>query len=264
MPPEFCDIIPKFKMIIKMMVKKSNCLKSKFGARGMRYSSEFLLECALLLIKFPKGYKHCLNHKLLPLPTTRTLHRLLRGLKCGFGINKNAILAIKQHFAAKLMNEQFGVLIFDEVKLRETVNYEKSSQSFSGFVDFGDFTPEESKTQLANHALVFLFVPLLEKWVQPVACFAARGATSGKILAKLIISLIIELESANAKVVGIVNDGSTSNKLAWKELGISGKVNSIKNKFPNPYDKKRSVFALGDYVHEWKCIRNHIEKTKNV
>lgn len=52
-------------MIVDGMVKKYNLSNSK----GMRYCNELILESLLLKIKSPKGYRHCLQHDLLPLPS---------------------------------------------------------------------------------------------------------------------------------------------------------------------------------------------------
>ncbi|CAA3004613.1 THAP domain-containing 9 [Olea europaea subsp. europaea] len=52
----------------------------KTSVRGMRYPDNFLLECILFRIKSPKGYRHCKEHNLLPLPTPRSLSRLTSGV----------------------------------------------------------------------------------------------------------------------------------------------------------------------------------------
>ncbi|KAH9367171.1 hypothetical protein HPB48_014753 [Haemaphysalis longicornis] len=58
-----------------------------------------------------------------------------------------------------------------------------------GFVDYGGVT-NEGTNQLADHALVLMFVPLFESWVQPIAAFATQGAAPGKILAELALEAV--------------------------------------------------------------------------
>uniref|UniRef100_T1ITN3 Transposable element P transposase n=1 Tax=Strigamia maritima TaxID=126957 RepID=T1ITN3_STRMM len=195
----------------------------------------------LLKIKSPKGYRHCAKHNLLPLPSVRSLQRLLRGVKCTYGLNMRALDAIKTAFAEISENNRIGVIIFDEIKLRETIDFNQTTYKFDGFVDLGEFTPTSQKQQLADHALVFMFVPFKFNWVQPIAVFASRGCTT-------------------ARVIGFTCDGATSNKKAWQELGISGNLRVFKNSFTHPLDANRKVFAFGDQVHEFKCIRNNLEK----
>jgi len=66
--------------------------------------------------------------------------------------------------------------------------------------------------------------------VQPIASFASRGAASGNILAKLLLSCLIKIEDTGLEVVGVVCDGATTNKAFWKIFDITGKQNCIKNK----------------------------------
>ncbi|KAJ4440564.1 hypothetical protein ANN_08709 [Periplaneta americana] len=111
-------------------------------------------------------------------------------------------------------NNKYGVLIFDEVKLREEIQFNNATLKVDGFVDFGYLTPDTHKHQLANHALVFMFIPFLQSWVQPVAIYASRNAVPGDILAKIFIQVILQLEEAGARVVGFTCDGSQTNKKA--------------------------------------------------
>lgn len=98
---------------------------------------------------------------------------------------------------------------------------------------------------------------------QPFASFATRGAAPGNVLAKMIISAIVNLENVGLEVVGVVSDGATTNKSAWKYLGIGQTQNgTIVNKITNPVDDSRNVFFLCDVPHIFKCIRNNVHKHK--
>ena len=223
----------------------------------MRYTDKFLLDSLLLKIKSPRGYRHCVKHDLLPLPSETHLRKLTKGLKCSYGVNKHALTAISNYFQnEKDDNKRLGIVIFDEVKLREEIRFNSSSLKLDGFVDLGDLTPEDKKNACANHALVFMFIPLLHNWIQPVAIYASRNATPGDILAKILIEVIIQLEQSGARVIGFTSDGSQSNKKAWVNLGICGKKGNINCSFKNPIDQERRVWAFSDFVHILKCIRN--------
>lgn len=251
----------KQKIIVDTMLKKCQLSNTK----GMRYKNEFLLDSLLLKIKSPKGYRHCLNHELLPLPSESHLRKLVKGLKCSYGVNAHAISAIENNFRDETdANKRYGMLIFDEVKLREEVAFNSNSLKVDGFVNFGDLTPEENKNEVANHALVFMFVPLLFNWVQPVGVYASKNATPGDIICKILIQIILQLERAGAKVIGFTADGSQSNKRVWKSLGITGKKESLKCSIPNPYDENRKLWAFCDAVHVIKCIRNNFHQKNEV
>ena len=193
------NLSTKQKKIIDMMRMKA----SRKNAKGMRYNNEFLLDSVLLKIKSPKGFRHCRKHGLLPLPSERHLRRLLQGMTCSYGLNREALAALRQCFQEeKDGNKAVGVLIFDEVKLREEVAFNSNGLKVNGFVDFGDITPEQYKSTLANHALVFMFVPLLHSWIQPVAIYASRNATPGELIVKILLQVIIQLERTGAKIIG--------------------------------------------------------------
>lgn len=242
----------KQKLVVRTMTKKNAT-----NPQGMRYEPEFILESLLFLIKSRKGYEHCSNHQLLPLPSISLLRKLSRGLKCNYGINPHALSAISDDMEGSDDNHCNCVLIFDEVKLREEVRYNSSTCTFDGFVNLDRFTKEEQKNVLGDHALVFFLVPLMKNWVQPIAVYLSKNATDGSTLAKIILQVIIELEKSNVRVVAFTCDGSQPNKKAWKELGISGKMNAINNFISNPCDSSRKIFALGDICHEVKCVRNN-------
>lgn len=125
-------------------------------------------------------------------------------------------------------------------------------------VDFGDddlcSTDNDS---LADHVLVFRFSSLYDNNFQPIGCFAAKVATAGVILAKLIVQAILMLEYACAKVTTLECDGAKPNRRMWQEFGISGELGKMKNSFKIPYDDLREIFVL-DVPHLFKCVRNRL------
>lgn len=102
--------------------------------------------------------------------------------------------------------------------------------------------------------MVFL---LCENYFQPIGCFAAKGATNGVTLAKLIVQAILLLEHVGAKVTGIC-DGAKPNRRMWKEFGITGELGAVKYFFNDPHDENRKIFVLSDTPHIFKCIRNRL------
>lgn len=128
-----------------------------------------------------------------------------------------------------------------------------------GFVDYGDETNATTE-QLADHALVLMFVPLFEGWVQPIASFATRGAAPGRILARLILSAVLQLHKHNASVLAVVSDGAGNNRSMWTTLGISGDMMSPCNSIEHPWEPSQKIFFICDVPHVVKCIRNHLKK----
>lgn len=79
-----------------------------------------------------------------------------------------------------------------------------------------------------------MFVPLTDNYAQPVGVFASKGPTKGVVIAQLVLKAITLLEKAGAFIHGIVCDGAAPNRKFWIEMGISAKLNEVKNWFKHP------------------------------
>lgn len=130
--------------------------------------------------------------------------------------------------------EKLGILVLDKIKLRASVDFNKSTYKFDGFVDFETTSRQDSSAVPADRALVTMFVPPLQKWVQPVASFETRGAAPGLVLAKLVLESVLQLQQPSASVIAVVSDGTGNNQSMWMHAGVSGKVNQPVNKVSCP------------------------------
>ncbi|KAI9565054.1 hypothetical protein GHT06_008801 [Daphnia sinensis] len=218
-------------LVIKTILKKAECKNGK----SMRYDPEFLLECILLRIKSKAAYDHLKQQKLLPLPCADTIRKLLSCMTCTFGLNAYALNAIKNFIGKKPRAMRYGSLVWDEMSLAELVNFDAKKLQFEGFVDYGDggLQLSEHKDELADHALVLIFRPYRYSWIQPIACYATKGACKGELLTKLMARAITVLDQNEAIVKSVVCDGAQSNKTVMKLCGVIGKHDQIVNTFVN-------------------------------
>lgn len=179
-------------------------------------------------------------------------------MPCEYGFNKVALESIQAYFKEKGGTSNYGTILIDEIKLRQAVEFNPSTYSFDGFVNFAGTASDESG-RLADHALVVMLVPLFESWVQPVASFATRGAAPGIVLSKMVLESVLQLEHHGASIIAVVSDGAGSNHSMWTHLGISGKLYHATNKIQHPSLKKgQYLHFLCDVPHVIKCIRNHL------
>lgn len=89
-------------------------------------------------------------------------------------------------------HQKHGLLIFDEILLRESVSVNSKTLSYTGLIDFGE-EDEELKdlpkatniNSKATHGLVFMFQPLADSYTQPIAVFASKGPVNGLTLSKI-------------------------------------------------------------------------------
>ena len=115
-------------------------------------------------------------------------------------------------------------VIFDEVHLNCTTNYNSKTHKWEGSVDLGGDLPQpnqhdESKNnKLAKKALVFMIVSINGNFKVPVAYYLCDSLT-GADKATLITVLLGHLHKHNIPVVSFTCDGDQSNQAAFKVLG---------------------------------------------
>lgn len=136
--------------------------------------------------------------------------------------------------------EKHGVILFDEIFLRESINVDTRNLTYSGLEDYGKDESTLNSGQKADHGLVLMFQSLGSNITQPIGVFASKGCVkgnygkkslyihqnkiiSGVVLTQLVIKAISLLEISGVKVDGIVSDGGSTNRKLWRELGVCGK-----------------------------------------
>ncbi|KAG1674653.1 hypothetical protein GQR58_015022 [Nymphon striatum] len=88
--------------------------------------------------------------------------------------------SVKEHFQAlKLKTQSMKEdkdkavsLVFDEMAIKEHLQYGTLGDTIEGFEDFGQLGKSK---YIANHALVFMIRGLCRKWKQPIAYFLTSG-----------------------------------------------------------------------------------------
>ena len=155
------------------------------------------------------------------------------------------------------------MLLFDEVQLRKHLDFRADLRKTVGMVDFGNYTESHNLSQEGDHALVFMFRPHLNGWLQTVGSFCSAGTTPSAVLSKLILEAIVFLENCGALVDGLVCDGASTNRKALTTLGFCGKMSGLCNKMVNPCDDTRNIYFFSDTPHLLKTIRNNLLKSKH-
>ena len=255
------DLPENQQIAIKQAVKQASIR----SARGMRYDEKWLLSCILLRIKSPKAYSHLRDHQILSLPSRSTLQRYMDIVRAECGVSQECLNLLKEKVSTRA--ERHGILIIDEIKLRVGVKFDVRNLKFSGLIDLGEFTSAKDQKNPADYGLVFMYRPFMGSWTQTVAMFLSKGPTRSAILSKLMVKVIVALESLDLWVDAVVCDGGATNRGMWKEFGISGCVHNAKNSVQHPCPSPststdRRLYLLSDYVHLVKCVRNNLLNRK--
>ncbi len=262
-----------------LIILKRSKVKS---GKGMRYDAAWMLECLLLRIKSFAAYEQLRTNSILPLPHPNTLGKLVGAVSCHFGFNDFALKAIAKILLDKSPEELLGVVSIDEIVI--TADLDFHGHNFHGFchldpepqldgvyaaytTDDGSEENQEERRDitikdLADHALVIMFRPLLASWVQPIATFATRSAAPGDQLLRLLLMAIVKLTESGAHVLGFVCDGAQTNKSLWKLAGVGLYLEKgmevVKNFMPHPTVDGQNIYFFLDPPHAFKCIRNYI------
>nr|CAH0098454.1 unnamed protein product [Daphnia galeata] len=176
-------------VIVREFINKGKAvLKGKSTrAHGMRYDDAFVMQCLLLKMKSNRAYRYILEEGMLALPSVSTIRRVLSSSDCVFGFNSLALESIKKALHGLPVAERWGSLMWDEIKIKKDLTWNSKNLEWHGVVDFGRELKSKIQDGIADHALVFMFRPYKHSWIQPIACFATKGAASGKVLFELIL-----------------------------------------------------------------------------
>ncbi|KAE9522438.1 hypothetical protein AGLY_017163 [Aphis glycines] len=161
------------KIIIQEIINSSKVANSK----NRRYSEDWILLCILLKIRSSSTYGFLKNQDILPLPCQSTIYKYLSLIKTQCGFDEQFFQLLKKKISTLNSNERHGMIIFDEIFLRESLKVNTRELTYSGLEDFGRET--ESSGMKANHGLVFIFQSFTSNFIQPIAVFASKGSVKG-------------------------------------------------------------------------------------
>lgn len=114
------------------------------------------------------------------MPSVRTTRKYLSLVNTQCGFDKQFFQLLKKKFSMLTFNQKHGMLIFDEICVRESISVNSKTLNYSGLEDFGENV--QSSGLKANHCLVFIFQSLAANISQPIAVFASRGPVKGNII----------------------------------------------------------------------------------
>lgn len=240
---------------------------------GVRYSHSWLLTCLILYMRGPAVYRLLRSTKTLPLPCKSTIARYLKSSKASAGFSDTFFTNFQRKLKKVsdiIPGSENGILTCDEMQVKTAIGVSYKTMTFDGLVDYGgsiELENEKEKTladRQADHALVLMFSSLKASFHQPIAFFATKGACPAIILAKLILTAIIQLEKHGARVQAVVADGAQTNRGLWTQFGLKANVDKeVVCSFPNPMETTslRRVNFISDVPHLFKCVRNKLYKS---
>ena len=235
--------------------------------RQIRWHPMMIRWCLSLKLISSASYRALRLLNLLVLPSERTLRDYTHFVKAKPGFQPEIDEQLCRD--AKLDSipdfQKYVCLVFDEIKVKEDLVYDKHSADLLGFVRIGDVNEHLSrfeeiklsatpKPKLATHVLTFMVCGILSDLEFPYASFPCTSL-SGDQLYSLVWGCIRRLEACGFKVLALTCDGASANRNFLK-LHKSSKEDMV-YKTVNPYaDEDRPVFFISDPPHLIKTVRN--------
>ncbi|SMN01866.1 hypothetical protein SPONN_135 [uncultured Candidatus Thioglobus sp.] len=225
----------------------------------------------------PLIIKWCLNLKLISsgayhalrstgfvkLPSERTLRDYTHYFKHHLGFQKEVLVQLTEEVKDLEDPRRYVSVVFDEMKVKQDLVYDKHSGHIVGFISLGSINDELAKLEngcvndveqppIAKQLLVFMVRGLFSHLTFPYMHFGSRGVT-GAILYPIVWEVIEQLESIGLKVMCITSDGASPNRKFFK-LNNRGK---FAHKTTNPFaSDNREIFFISDPPHLVKTVRN--------
>lgn len=198
----------------------------------------------------------------MKLPSERTLrdYTHLFHSKTGFQAEVDAMLR------KEVENESWKnyiVLLLDEIKVKESLVYDKYSCEVVGFVELNDIKHQMSQLEeqtanplppVATHLLTLMVRGLFTSCKFPYAHFPTESLT-GDQLFPIAWEAIERLERIGFKVVAITADGASPNRKFFHMHSAAG--TDLCYKTCNPFTSEdRNVYFFSDVPHLMKTTRN--------
>ncbi|XP_041982493.1 uncharacterized protein LOC121735658 [Aricia agestis] len=234
------------KSIVENAVK--NYKKAPHGKRWQPQNKTYALS---IFKRSPKAYRYL--QKMLPLPSTRSLQRLLKEIPMEPGIHSKIIQILKEKSVEMEDDEKYCVL-FDEIALKKRLIYNESLDKVEGFVDLGTGESMGRNNKIAGHALVFMIQGLKQKFKQPVAHYFVEGTIESEKLAVLIKNIVRAIQEAGFNVLSTVCDQGPTNIGA---INLLRKFNGLSTEANYFLIDEQKVFIIFDIPHLFKSIRNN-------
>ena len=235
------------------------------NARQMRWHPTIIKWCLNLKLLSSAAYHSLRTAGFIKLPSERTLRDYTHYFKSkpGFQVEVEQML-MKEAGLDKstiLGYQKFVTILFDEIKVKESIVYDKHSSHVLGFVELNDLydellqleDSEEGHKPVATHVLAFMVRGIFTDLKFPFAHFPTKDI-SGDQLFSLIWDAIERIERLGLKVVALTGDGCSPNRKFFR-MHATSKELCYKTK--NIYaPEKRFIYFFSDVPHLMKTARN--------
>ena len=246
--------------------------------RQLRWHPMLIKWCLNLKLLSSSSYRALRSSGVLVLPSERTLRDYTHWVEAATGFSEDVDRQLIEEAKIKSIPDfqKYICLVFDEVRIKEDLVYDKHSSQIIGFVNLGNINNQllelersqtgESQPPVATHMLVFMVRGLFSNLEFPYVQ-VPTSSLAGDVLFPIVWECIKHLEACDFKVIALTSDGASPNRKFFKmhkssapekqQSGTSEKQQSVVYKTENIYSRdKRPLFFISDVPHLIKTVRN--------
>ena len=221
--------------------------------------------CLNLQLLSSSAYQAVKSSGVLVLPSERTLRDYTHYMRSDPGFSQSVDRELIKE--AKLDTvpdfQKHVCLVFDEVRIKEDLVYDKDLVKIIGFVDLGRVNNQLLELEheatgkrdevIAKNMVVFMIRNLFSKMEFVYAQFPC-SSLSGDLIHPLVWGCVKRLESYGFKVMALTADGASCNRKFFRmQDSGSGLVYKCTNDYSNDM---RPIFFFSDVPHLVKTVRN--------
>lgn len=204
------EATPHMKLVWEQQKKALN-QQSNFGNR---WHPHFIRFCLSIYSKSPIVYQELRDSGTMQLPSSRTLRSYRNNFKPGAGYLPENIKSLISRTKGFLDKDRWIVVMFDEMKIKCNLVFDKHSGRLIGFVDLGDPDINYStfdKIEPATHVLAFYVRGIITKLQFMLGYFFTRDVVSYQLMPLFWRGVAILQLKVNLNVIAAVSDGASPN-----------------------------------------------------
>lgn len=214
-------------------------------------------------------YEELRNSGVLKLPSMRTLTDYKNYIRPKAGFRKQVIENLKEITADYFDVERYVVLMFDEMKIRSNLVFNKHNEELIGFVDLGDpvdvnFNCFKDQNELASYTLVFYLRGLSKNLKFSLGHFATNGISAYQLFPIFWEAVTILELSCNLWVIAATSDGASPNRRFFRLIAEEEGDCPVRYKAVNKVKPWRYIYLFSDGPHLMKTARNCLESLSRI
>ena len=199
------------------------------------------------------------------MPSERTLRDYTHSVRAGIGFLSEVDAQLMEEARVVEEVDRFVVLLWDEIKIKEGLVYDKHNCELIRFTNIGEVNNMLDKVErqclnehnlpskVCTHILLFMVRGMFSSLQFPYAHFATSGI-SADALYPIVWEAVNRLELSGLNIIAFCCHGASPNRKFYKMHRDSRK--ELVYKTPNPYCNERDIFFICDVPHLLKTTRN--------